>query len=115
MPQFVFRDVETKNAPDDEHPHQLVAYVVTGHLPLTLEVIYESVSGEPERTERLAGSVFTQEFEKRISNFRRLFSGTRFQAFLFPYYNFRMISNLRESFFGFIDFFVQLRIELFEN
>ena len=45
-----------------------------GDLPLTLDVVYESVSATPERPNELSGPNFDAEFELRRANFERLFA-----------------------------------------
>ena len=74
LANYFFGDTETKNPSSEQFPNQMIAYVVTGELPLTLEVIYESKSADPERPNRLSGENFIAEFNLRINNFRRLFS-----------------------------------------
>ena len=53
VPQFYFGDSEPKNEFNEDNDSQLVAFIVTGDLPLTLEVIYESKSADPERPNQL--------------------------------------------------------------
>ena len=74
LAHYFFGDTETKNPSSEKFPNQMIAYFVTGELPLTLEVIYESKSADPERPNRLSGENFDAEFHLRINNFHRLFS-----------------------------------------
>ena len=53
VPQFYFGDLEPKNEFNEDNDSQLVAFIVTGDLPLTLEVMYESKSADPERPNQL--------------------------------------------------------------
>ena len=46
----------------------------TGDLPLTLDVVYESVSATPERPNELSDANFDDEFARRRDNFERLFA-----------------------------------------
>ena len=71
VPHIFIQKGETNNPPSG---HEHIVYAITAELPFSLEVIFESTSGDPERQKSLLGDVFATEFEAHQNQFKRLFA-----------------------------------------
>ena len=75
VPRYFFQDIpaDKRGPPASHKKHKIIASVVTGSLPLSFEVAFQSASGDKERTKMLTGATFDEEFEKHEINFTRQF------------------------------------------
>jgi hypothetical protein len=75
VPKYHFQEIpdEKKPAPVAHDKNSVIAFIVTAELPITFEVIFESISGDFERKNSLTGAFFDEEFQKHENNFGKTF------------------------------------------